>query len=1318
MSQKRALVKPPTSGSAFLQFVAAALRTESGSSQQPSDFSNDDDMVHVNNDDSAPHHGTPFHQESAHGLGIRSEGEEDEQDYNDDNGHHRQRHHQQLHVPEQGYSKDDTDISEISKFSIGPVRDRKTVAEKLQAAFGYPELEEFIAEYPCWLARSVLLPGYMYLTSNHICFYANLPNSQDVYYPLKTIDLKYALSAEPSIDNDGIFYVFTNSRKYTFRTDADVVRTDWVKAIQKSIFHAKMEGDKVKISIPLAYVIDVEMNTMAFAEAIQIKVMENDESFAVDEYFFAYFNDTAKTLAALKAQVKKFHREGSHGSQLVQRIYDSTSPNVNSAGKHHPSLSLANAAGSQHGSSRVSETSGSKRNSLKLPLSGFKSSSRSPSPARNKSQPTSDTEENEKEKEKSRYALSFSIRGTTSWISELKPDFGGVDEGKEQASFQREFSLPETEGLSAVVSGYLLRILPLYGRIYLSDNYICFKSKLYGTRTKVIVPLADVEHATKHKATRFYFHGLSLLTKTDEEIFLEFSTTETRNTILSTLLDRITPEAQENRRKQRLQSITDTPSVELDDPMGSHTAESLQLREEPVHIEHMSWATHPGFKPSRPMHITCLTIGSRGDVQPYIALCKRLMQDGHTCRISTHAEYKDWVEGHGIEFRVVGGDPGELIELCVENGMFTVSFIRESMKNFRGWLDELMETAWTACQGTDVLIESPSAMAGIHIAEKLDIPYFRAFPFPWTRTRAFPHPFAVPEHNLGRGYNYMTYVMIEQVFWKGISGQINKWRKDTLGLGPTSLEKMDAHSVPCLYSWSPNLVPAPMDWHSWIHVTGYWFLDNPDLKWTPPDDLVEFLKADPNNKPVYIGFGSMVVPDPDGMTRTIIEAVVKSGVRAIISKGWSDRLSTQEDGTSNAPKKSEEIVMPPSVLVLKSVPHDWLFPQLAGCVHHGGAGTAAAGLRAGIPTVIKPFFGDQYFWGQRLEEAGVGVWCRELTVKTLTASLVTITTDQKMIKRAKAMGEKIRLEDGVGNAVQYLYHDLLLAKQRLNKMRKEKSEDTPVKFSVQKDEDEDDWWLVQPSSGASGATSGNEGSESTGGLNVISGSEEDSMTPLDDAPSVGLPELVHSRSHQDTRAKGEPLSPHIHTSSTDPGPDRATEMVSHSDASAEDLAGQLEALQMLGNSRSPGAHLSKGETTGKDKSSAPSTFTSKAAKRTSAARNLFDTLTTKATNITNKATSMTGYFNPHQGGSSSTQPSPRTSLDGRPGHSGSSEHGNPFGEQHHDAGSSSSTSSSTSTVTAKTPTPSKSPRVFTTDNSGSTEPSKQVTNLTTTHHLR
>ncbi|KAG0205563.1 Sterol 3-beta-glucosyltransferase [Mortierella sp. GBA30] len=1201
-------------------------------------------------------------QESTHGLGIHSEGEDDA---SDDEGHHRQRTHHHArsshhHVPEKG-----SESGEISKstsgISLGSTRDKKTQAEKLQAAFEYQEVEEFLGGFFSKKSRTTKqFTRYWFVIRNDVLTsYADQSDANYPYYPIKSIDLKDALSAEREEGNDYKFRIFTKDRKYTFKTDSELTRSDWVKAIQKSIFHSKMEGEKVKIKIPLATVLDVELNTMAFAEAIQIKVMESDESFAVDEYYFAYFSDTAKALSALKAQVRSYQERRIRDPMHEHRIYDSTSPHATSSRKttattytsiveapHSPPLSPSQTAAS---SLLTPQQVGSKRNSLRL------LSVDPPSKAGLvcKSQPTSDTEESEKEKEKTRHALSFSIRGTTSWIADHKLGFGSSDETmsvneKEQDAFRREFSLPESEGLSAAVSGSLLRYVPLSGRVYLSDNFLCYKSTITFSymRTRLTVPLADVEEVSKHKGTGLFAHGLSLLTKTGKEIFFEFSTTETRNTILNTLRDRTTPEAQDRRRRQRAKIIAETPSAELDDPMESRILDSLTLREEPVLVEPIS------LKPPRPMRITCLTIGSRGDVQPYIALCKRLMKDGHSCRIATHGEYKDWIEGHGIEFGLVGGDPGELIELCVENGMFTVSFFREGLKRFRGWLDELMETAWTACQDTDVLIESPSAMAGIHIAERLDIPYFRAFPFPWTRTRAFPHPFAVPEHYLGRGYNYMTYVMIEQVFWKGISGQVNRWRKNTLGLGPTSLEKMEAHRVPSLYSWSPNVVPGPLDWNSWIHVTGYWFLDNPDLTWTAPPDLVEFLQADPNNKPIYIGFGSMVVPDPDGMTRTIIEAVVKAGVRAIISKGWSDRLTSQDDPAAATAKKThaEEIVIPPSVYMLKSVPHDWLFPQLAGCVHHGGAGTAAAGLRAGIPTVIKPFFGDQYFWAQRFEEAGVGVWCHDLTVKKLTSALVTITTDEKMIKKAHSIGEKIRQEDGVGKAIECFYHDLIFAKQRLTKSQKEPSENTPVKFNMQ--EGENDWMFVQPSSG--GATSGGEGSESTAGLNVLSGSDEDSVSNPSGHTTPYLSafaELHHSATYQGggghsrSGSNAEPISHIMRLSSTDPGPDRATDFIKKSDETAEEMAARLEALQAPSKSPVPFfAHaFGHGENVRdkekeSDKGASSSSGSSKASKRTSTVRKALESLTTKATHVT-------GYFSPSSSGHGSNQsqgsPSPQ-----------------------------------------------------------------------------
>ncbi|GME80985.1 unnamed protein product [Ambrosiozyma monospora] len=150
-----------------------------------------------------------------------------------------------------------------------------------------------------------------------------------------------------------------------------------------------------------------------------------------------------------------------------------------------------------------------------------------------------------------------------------------------------------------------------------------------------------------------------------------------------------------------------------------------------------------------------------GDVQPYIALGKALLKEGHQVKIVSHEEFGDWVRKHGIEFDIIAGDPSELMALMVTNPTINYSFVKEAKSKFRSWIDDLLITSWKACQDTDVLIESPSSICGIHIAEKLQIPYFRAFTMPWSRTRAYPHAFMVPDQKLGGAYNYMTFVAFE-----------------------------------------------------------------------------------------------------------------------------------------------------------------------------------------------------------------------------------------------------------------------------------------------------------------------------------------------------------------------------------------------------------------------------------------------------------------------------------------------------------------------------------------------------------------------------
>lgn len=606
-------------------------------------------------------------------------------------------------------------------------------------------------------------------------------------------------------------------------------------------------------------------------------------------------------------------------------------------------------------------------------------------------------------------------------------DFEQDAEGKLQLSmdrFRAHFALPEGEKLQATYFGYILRVLPLYGKIYISDRHFCFRSLLPGTRTKLILPLQDIENVDKEKGFRFGYSGLVVVIRGHEEIFFEFGQAEVRDDCTITLLKslesiRALREAgllnQEEEddddhamaERDALKSAREGefPSHELQMPRHNSTVSNA-----PTILLDESDASFLNFKPQQSMRITCLTIGSRGDVQPYIALCKGLMADGHKVRIATHGEFKSWVESHGIEFKPVGGDPAELMRLCIENGTFTWAFLREANNTFRGWLDDLLDSAYAACEGSDLLIESPSAMAGIHIAERLNIPYFRAFTMPWTRTRAYPHAFIMPEHKMGGAYNYMTYIMFDNIFWKAIAHQINKWRNNQLGLPSTSLEKMQPNKVPFLYNFSPSVVAPPLDFSDWIRVTGYWFLDEgAGDTYEPPKELADFIQKarDDGKKIVYVGFGSIIVNDPAKMTQEVIDAVLKSDVRCILSKGWSDRASSAP-GEELAQPAPEEPEMPPEILTIKSAPHDWLFKQIDAAAHHGGSGTTGASLRAGIPTIIRPFFGDQFFFATRVEDLGVGVWVKKWGTNAFGRALWEATRNERIIAKARVLGEQIR----------------------------------------------------------------------------------------------------------------------------------------------------------------------------------------------------------------------------------------------------------------------------------------------------------------------
>ncbi len=409
------------------------------------------------------------------------------------------------------------------------------------------------------------------------------------------------------------------------------------------------------------------------------------------------------------------------------------------------------------------------------------------------------------------------------------------------------------------------------------------------------------------------------------------------------------------------------------------------------------------------MRITVLAVGSRGDVQPYIALCAGLRAAGHEPRLATHASFRHAVESRGLEFRALTGDPNELIQsrdgtAWLESGESMLVFLRRFLRLFRPLLGTYLDDVRTACQGTEAIIFAPLAFAGWHVAEALRVPCWMGAVQPATPTRAFPAMPLAGSRSLGRTLNLVTHAVYQQLGWQALRPALNQWRRNSLGLRPLPLAGpfKTLRTTPALYGFSSLVLPKPGDWPEWCDLTGYWVLDRSDA-WEPPGELIEFLAG--GLPPVYVGFGSMVPRDPEETWVIVLGALRRAGFRGILATGWMGR--GRQD-------------VPDDVLVVDEIPHDWLFPRVAAVVHHGGAGTTAAALRAGRPAVVVPFFADQPFWAQRVAALGVGpepIPHKRLSVDRLARAIRTAVSDCGMIQRATGLGAQLRAEDGVENAV-------------------------------------------------------------------------------------------------------------------------------------------------------------------------------------------------------------------------------------------------------------------------------------------------------------
>jgi UDP:flavonoid glycosyltransferase YjiC (YdhE family) len=474
----------------------------------------------------------------------------------------------------------------------------------------------------------------------------------------------------------------------------------------------------------------------------------------------------------------------------------------------------------------------------------------------------------------------------------------------------------------------------------------------------------------------------------------------------------------------------DRLSIELDDKQAGEHADLAR----PAPCASAQIQAAPAGIP--PLSIAVLIVGSRGDVQPFLPIAKRLRDDGHRVRIATHAVFRGFVEDHGVEFFPLAGDPRELMEYMVMTGGRLIplrpSQILEQVPRKRQMMAQILASTWDACTRpdpgdphalpfvADAVIANPPCQGHIHVAQALHAPLHLMFTMPWSPTRSFPHPFThvISEAHPGLR-NRLSYETFDLLTWLGIADLVNDFREHSLGLervplGPHGASLVHELEVPHAYLWSRCLLDKPEDWGDRIDVTGFVFLDEAS-RFEPPAALQEFLAS--GDPPVYVGFGSCPAPDPEALTATLFQGLARAGVRGLVARGWA-RLG------GAAP--------PAHVHLVDELPHDWLFPRCAAACHHGGAGTTAASLRSGLPTVIVPFFGDQYFWGRIVSNAGAGprpVPIGLLTAETL-AEAIRFALSPQVRERARELSRKVLAETGPEESVASFYRQLPLEAMR------------------------------------------------------------------------------------------------------------------------------------------------------------------------------------------------------------------------------------------------------------------------------------------------
>ena len=384
--------------------------------------------------------------------------------------------------------------------------------------------------------------------------------------------------------------------------------------------------------------------------------------------------------------------------------------------------------------------------------------------------------------------------------------------------------------------------------------------------------------------------------------------------------------------------------------------------------------------------VTILCSGSRGDFQPYIALALELKKNGLPVRIAASESFQSFVSSYGLayyplsaDYLSVDLDPRFMKQAQSADNPFKMLLSFNKMKDF---IVDMTDEMFEACSGSDLIVYHPGCAIGYFAAEAMGIPSVLAAPFPLHRTKEVASVIAYGHQRIP---NALSYTLLQGLLWMAAKSSASIVLKKRLGKLPKNFgcpfERVDEQH-PALISCSNSVFPRPHDWDENIYQYGYWFVDEP-VEFTPSEELARFLSA--GEKPVYFGFGSVFHEDEsDRFIKIISEALNITNKRGIIS-GMRD--------ISN---------LPPNMLAIDSIPHSWLFEQVSAVCHHGGAGTTAAGFKAGVPSIIIPFSNDQFAWAHRAFDLGVGTKPlnrKKLNATDLAAAIELAHSDQMKADR-------------------------------------------------------------------------------------------------------------------------------------------------------------------------------------------------------------------------------------------------------------------------------------------------------------------------------